>query len=150
MTISTINTGPCFFNRTIRNAIPWRFRRLVFLSSLYALITSRRVFDKKHINQLNKTLNLSNGRKLPNLCVFMASSLWLHNGDKEFHIDDRTFTIADLGSKSIGKDIQDELIEQIVNDMPLTIRYAKSPQASYDVKRFLQELRYMHVVPELT
>lgn len=150
MSVTSINTGPCFFSRTIRNAIPWRFRRLVFLSSLYARITSRRVFDKKHISQLNKTLNLSSGNKLPNLCVFVVSSLCFHGGGKEFHLENRTLTISDLGSKRIGKKIQDELIEQIVKDIPITIRYAKNTQASYDVQRFLQELRSMRVVPELT
>lgn len=142
-----VTKAPCLCCRIIRNIIPWRFRRLVFLSAVYSSVTNKRAFDRSHIQRLNKVLNLSNGFHLPNLRILMASSRWIHEGEKEFFIDNQLLTLADLGKGQLDEAMEDVLIGKIVCNMPSVMRYAKTPQAVYDVKRLLRELRFMDAVP---
>ncbi len=136
-----------FLGSFIRELMPWRLRRLVFLSSLYARVVDRKDFDQHHIKRLNRVLNLSNGLMLPNSKFLVRSALWICRTAKEFQIKDKTLKISDLGREGLDAKTEAEMITRIIDSIPCFLRYAKIPQTTYDAKKLLSELRTMGVIP---
>lgn len=147
MSNSTVSNRPVLLERVLRDFVPWRIRRLVFLSSLYARVMDRKDFDTQHIQHLNRVLNLSNGFVLPNSRILMRSALWICRTRKEFRIQDKTLKISDLGNESLDEKTESELIARIIGSIPCFVRYAKVPQTTYDAKKLLRELRAMGAIP---
>lgn len=118
-----------------RRFLTWKLRRLIFLSSLYGVVSQVRHVDEENAKRLVKALNIANNPDSVQLPVAVKSAIWSHRVENGFYIEDRHLNVQDLGSKDIKDADLEEIARWIVKKMPYWLHYAKSTQMLYDVKR---------------
>ena len=115
--------------------LPRRTKRLMFLASFFARVKDGQVegdptFDDPMLQKLNKLMSLSNSDAALRLPIHLSRAIWRG----------RTFTDI-CGTPILDGQITPDLIEtaskQIIQAMPVWLRYGRSEDIEKDVKQLL-------------
>ena len=112
-----------FLSAILSKILPDRTKRLVLLSSLYALICGTTSFDSETINKLNKVMKLSNKDKAWEFPMQLSSVIW-RNYEQQFAVYP-------------FNNIQDteRVISSIIAKIPNCLRYSDDQSIIKDISR---------------
>ena len=130
-----------FLQYFAKRLLSWKTRRLIFLSSLYGAVCQVKHVDEANAERLVKALNIAKTADSIVLPVAVKSVIWSHRVESGIFVEDRHLSIQDLCSDQIQEADREALARWIVKKMPLWLRYAKSSQMLYDVKRLAEVTR---------
>lgn len=114
---------------------------MIFLSSIYGLVTESQTPDAIHAEQLAKVLNLTGGRRAMEFPVAIKSVIWYGTNEDKLFVEKRHLTLKDLGRADLTKKESDALVQYIVDRTPFLLQYAKTSQMAYDVQRLCSYLQ---------
>jgi hypothetical protein len=116
-----------FLSALLSKLLPDRTKRLVMLSSLYALVYGVTSFDSKMINKLNQIMNLSSADKALEFPMQLSSVIWRG-------VDGQTVTYSSLNAYGI-----DEIILKIMDKIPQCLVYSDRQSILTDISRLFTE-----------
>lgn len=130
MAMSTMNGGIRKMLISFLNAhLPNRTKRLVFLASLTARLKGSSTFDNETLQKLNKVMELGRTDSALKLPYELSRAIW--HGQTSYQILN-----ADVSSATV--DVRKkEMAANVINTMPVWLRYGDDLEIEKDVERLL-------------
>lgn len=118
---------PQLLSAFLSKLLPDRTKRLVVLSSLYALMCGTTSFDSRTINKLNQVMKLGNTDKALEFPMQLSSVIWRG-------IDGKVIIYPPTNLQSIS-----EIIEGIMNKIPKCLMYSDRQSVLTDISKLFTE-----------
>lgn len=114
----------------LRDHLPNRTKRLVFLASLAARLKGSDTFDSETLHKLNRVMELGKTDSALKLPYELSRAIW--QGKTSYEILDLDFT-----SSSFNQARKEEMSQRIINAMPSWLRYGSDKDIFVDVNHLL-------------
>lgn len=132
-----------FFNY-ISNKLPRRFKRLIFISSIFGLLEKVKDPDMVVVTKLNKVLNIA---KYPDAMIFpmyIKNVIWKNVGTSKISItESRTVDVAEVLTFNLATVDCQGIGEYFVTNTPDWLKYGTMEMMKEDVISLIKSLRNM-------
>lgn len=128
------STGFCW---TVRQMLPWRFRRMIVLSGCFGLLSS---LDKPlltHSEELSEVLNLARNPDSIKVPIKLHSIIVSQFSTLNLELNGKTITINDVVEGNLSEEVRMALSEKMAYLVPPSLCYSLPNCMAYDFYRLL-------------
>lgn len=112
----------------------WRSRRMIFLSSIYGLMTNNNEADYARTVQLTQVLNLARNPAALQFPIAIKSVIWSKRLPSGIMVDGKKFQVSDMARTDLKDGVHDALVDELLKKTPEWLHYARLSQMRYDLE----------------
>lgn len=116
--------------------VPRRFKRLVFLTSVYGMIEGVDIPDAEHLKRMNELLHLARDSKALALPILLQSKIWKSRlAFPVIRLSEREICIGDLKTSMLCTRDYDYLAAYLIEKAPRCLNYGSLALVARDLER---------------
>lgn len=147
--MSYILSDQCWVSQKWLAHLPRRFKRMIYISSLFGLILNTENPDRELLNKLNDLISLAKNSRTCEVPILLRKAIWKDLGQHNLNIDaGESIALQDVASRSLTTDNCLAIGTHIAKLVPAWLCYGSVAIMANDVIMLIKQLRNLQGNPK--
>lgn len=138
-----------FLARFVLMRLPSRFKRMIYVSSIFGLIENSKDPDMELMTKLNEVLQLAkSGPKSCELPIHIRMTIWKNLDVQHMDIgEDKSIALNEVIQRALSIENCSKIGEQLAKSAPAWLQYGSVAAMAHDVVVLIKQLKKFHGQP---